>query len=342
MAMSDTLLVFPSVLLKKAELLGGLPEGDFEYFASRSGALSLGDGELLFSAGSKADRFWVVASGSIVVERDEEAIANFGPGDVVGDFDFARGAARDASARSEGPSALVEFPRSGFSLSDLVAERPDASARLLLRSVAMISSRLRSVQRLISENEPWVRELRRQSHTDAPTGLATRSFFEEELARRLEAPSLFLLIKPDRFKELVDERGHAAGDAAMSAIAALLLDTARDLGRGHALRIKSNETALIVPRCGREEAGKLVRRIARTFTSLDAGPGCEGFHPSPSMALGFWPDNGQDPLRLFDEVYGLLQRAWRDGGGRAYMMREPSAAPPAGLPERRRAAEAAG
>lgn len=339
MAMSETLLISPSVLLKKAELLGGLLDEDFDYFASRSGALSLGDGEILFVAGSRADRFWVVASGNIIVERDEVAIAGFGPGDVVGDFDFARGASRDATARSEGPSALVEFPRLGISLADLVAERPDASARLLLRSITMISSRLRSVQKLISENAPWVRELRRQSHTDANTGLATRSYFDEELAKRLEDPTLLLLIKPDRFKELVDERGHAAGDAAMSAIAALLIGTIRELGRGHAIRIKSNETALVVPRCGKEEARELARRISLGFATLDAGPCCAGFHPSPSLALGFWPEHGKDPSRLFDAVYGLLQRAWRDGGNRAYSMRTAAGKPPTGITERRRSRE---
>jgi diguanylate cyclase (GGDEF)-like protein len=198
------------------------------------------------------------------------------------------------------------------------------------------------VQKLISENAPWVRELRRQSHTDATTGLATRSYFDEELAKRLEAPTLLLLIKPDRFKELVDERGHAAGDAAMSAIAALLIGTIRELGRGHAIRIKSNETALVVPRCGKEEARELARRISQGFATLDAGPCCPGFHPSPSISLGFWPEHGKDPSRLFDAVYGLLQRAWRDGGNRAYSMRTTAGKPPEGLPERRRSQEGPG
>lgn len=325
----------PAILLRKAELLGDLLDEDFAYFSGRSGTISLRDGEILFAAGSRADRFWVVASGSVVVERDREAIARFEAGDVVGDFDFARGASRDATAKSEGPSRLIEFPRSDLSLADLVAERPDASARILLRSITMISSRLRSVQKLISENDPWVRELRRQSHTDGPTGLGTRSFFEEELAKHLEAPSLFLMTKPDRFKELVDARGHSAGDAAMSAIASLLFAVVGECGRGHAIRIKSNETALVIPRCGPDEAKRLAQRLAQGFATLDAGPSCAGFHLSASMALGIWPDNGAEPSKLFDAVYGLLQRAWRDGGGKAYAMRNPAGGPPDGASERR-------
>lgn len=327
-----------SALLRRAELFSGLLDEDFEYFASRSGSLQLDDGETLFRAGSMADRFWVVESGAIVVERERDVIASFGPGDIVGDFDFARRAERDATARSEGRSRLVVFPRENRVLADLVAERPDASARLLLRSVSMISSRLRSVQRLISENDPWVRELRKQSHTDATTGLATRAYFEEELSKRLAAPTLFLLLKPDRFKELVDARGHGAGDQAMSAIAALLEGSLREAGRGKALRVKSNETALVVPACGREEAAALARKLARSLPALELGPDCAGYSLGASMALGFWPEQGEDPLRLFDSVYALMQRAWRDGGGRVYVMRRAGAgkAPPAG---ERRAAE---
>jgi len=328
-----------SILLRRAELLGGLLDEDFEYFASLSGSVILHDGETLFSAGSKAERFWVVAVGALVVERDREVIARFGPGDVVGDFDFARGAPRDASAKSEGETSLVVFPQPGSSLADFATERPDASARLLLRSITMISSRIRSVQKLISENEPWLRELRHQSYTDSSTGLATRAFFEEEMARTLDAPCLFLMIKPDRFKDLVDARGHAAGDAAMSAIAALLRHTVRALGRGRAIRIKSNETALIVPRCDRMEAEDLARRLVSGFASLDLGPSCGGFRLSASMALGFWPEHGENPSRLFDAVYGLLQRSWRDGGRKVYAMRSRHGSPPEGMPERRKEQE---
>ena len=323
-------------LLRGAELFIGLLDEDLQYFVERSASDSLSGGEILFSAGSRADRFWVVVSGAIVVERDGEAIARFGEGDVVGDFDFARGASRDATARAEGDTDLVVFPRAGSCLADIVAERPDASARLLLRSIAMISSRIRSVQRLISENDPWLREIRLQSYTDATTGLATRAYFEEELSKRLETPSLFLLIKPDRFKELVDTHGHGAGDEAMRAIAALLLGTLNRIGKGHAIRIKSNETALVVPGLDRAAAGQLARDLARGFAILEFGPPEEAMRLSASMALGFWPEHGENPLRLFDSVYGLLQRAWRDGGGRAYLMRGPRGAPPGEGVERRR------
>lgn len=329
-----------SALLRGAELLAELIDEDLSYFASRCGRKALDAGELLFSAGSRAERFFIVEVGEVVVIREGAEIARFGPGDVVGDFDFARAALRDAEARALVPSQLLVFPTEGLSLSDLVRERPDSSARLLLRSIAMISSRLRSVQRLISENDPWVRELRRQSWTDGPTGLYTRSFLLEEAPNRFEAPTLFLLVKPDRFKELCDAHGHAAGDAAMVAIAGLLHDLVKGLGRGWAVRIKSNETALVVPGCRQEDAVELARGLAQGFARLDisSATGGDRFAFTASQALAFWPGDGQDPKRLFDAVYGVLTRAWRDGGERVYRIRSQAGAPPKGGTERRRPA----
>jgi diguanylate cyclase (GGDEF)-like protein len=324
-------------LLRSAELISELIDEDLSYFATRVGRSEPGPGALVFAAGSRAERFYIVESGDLSISREGRVIARFGPGDVVGDFDFARGALRDAEARSEGGARLLVFPAEGTSLADLVEERPDASARLLLRSIGMISSRLRSVQRLISENDPWVRELRRQSWTDSATGLATKSFLGEEVPRLLEEPSLWLLMKPDRFKDLVDAHGHAAGDAAMVAIAKVLKDEVARLGRGWAIRIKSNETALVVPRCGREEAVGVARRIVQGYTAMDLGTVTGGapFAFTVSQAMAFWPEHEHDSKRLFDSLYGVLMRAWRDGGARVYRMRGMSGGIPEGETDRR-------
>jgi len=346
----------PALALRKASLLSELIDEDLGYFAARTGHRDLEAGAVLFSPGSKADRFWIVEGGDIEIHREGTLIARFGPGDVIGDFDFARGARRDAEARSEGGASLLVFPREGLDLSDLVRERPDASARLLLRSIAMISSRLRSVQRLISENSPWVRELKRQSWTDASTGLFTHSYLVEEAMKVLEEPTLFLLLKPDRFKELCDSHGHSAGDAAMGAIAGILREETRRLGRGWPVRIKSNETALVVPRCGGEEAVSIARSIAQAFGRIEmslatGASACRDFHFTASQALAFWPEHDRDARRLLDGVYGVLMRAWRDGGDRVYRMRAPTGATTAcarasgGLPsgeEDRRRGPAAG
>ena len=118
----------------------------------------------VITPGDRAVRFFIVKSGSVAVSRLDaggrsEEMARFVAGDVVGDFDFSRAAAYDAAAVCAEGSEILSFPGRGATMDDLVRERPDVSARILLRTVAMISSRVRSTQALISENAPWVREL---------------------------------------------------------------------------------------------------------------------------------------------------------------------------------------
>jgi diguanylate cyclase (GGDEF)-like protein len=318
-------------LLRRAEPLSGLLDDDLGYVVERSELLALPDGGTLFGPGERAKRFYVVRSGEVGIYRPEEGgapdreIARYVAGDAIGDFDFAVGAALDAEARAAGSAEVLAFPRRGMGMQDIAKEKPDAAARILLRSLSMISSRLRSTQKLISENSPWVRELRKQIYTDASTGLWSRAFLDEEVPRSLEDPTSIVLVKPDRFKELNDARGHQAGDQAMALIAGILASEVERLGRGWAIRLRSNETALVVPRCGRDEAVAATHRVAAAIGAMQV-PAAEGlgFSFTTSAAIAIWRGGGEPSAewkRLVEDAYGLLTRAWRAGGARAYLLK---------------------
>lgn len=319
-----------SPLLRRAELFSSLLDDDLAYIEERCETLRLDEGAVLFCPGEKARRFFIVQSGEIGVYRSEEGgaereIARYVPGDVLGDFDFAVGATFDALARAQTAASLIAFPSRGRGLEDLAGEKPDTTARILLRSVSMISSRLRSTHRLISENAPWVRELRRQIYTDPGTGLWSRAFLDEELPRLIEPPTALVLIKPDRFKELNDAHGHAAGDEAMELVAGLLVAETDRLGRGWALRLRSNETAVILPKSSFEEAAALARRLALGIGGIEPSAAAgSGFSFTASVAVALWPADCAEWKRLVDETYGLLTKAWRDGGNRIYRIRHRS------------------
>jgi diguanylate cyclase (GGDEF)-like protein len=313
-------------LLRKAELFSNLLDDDLSYVAERVERLTIEPGAVLFAQGEKARRFFIVRSGEISIYRADEGspereLARYVAGDVIGDFDFAVGSAFDATARAGTRAELIAFPRGDMSMQDLAQEKPDASARILLRSLSMISSRLRSTQRLISDNSPWIRELRHQIYTDSGTGLWSRAFLDEEVQRNLQEPTAIVMVKPDRFKELNDAHGHQAGDEAMAMLSGILVGETERLGRGWALRLRSNETAIVVPRCGADEATAAARRLAASVTAMDV-PAARGtgFVFTASMSLAVWPEDGADWKRLVEDSYGLLTRAWRDGGSRLYRL----------------------
>ncbi len=310
-------------LLRNAEIFSSLLDDDLAYAASRAGVVRLAKGGRLFEAGQKAQRFWVVRSGGIRVFRPradggEDEMALFAAGDALGDFDFARGAEYDASAEAVENTELVVFPGRNLTFDDLARERPDAAARLLLRSLAMISGRLRATHKLISENAPWVRELHRQAYEDPGTGLWSKAFLDEELPRYLVSPTSLVMIKPDRFKVLVDSRGHAAGDEAMARIAGVLQSSVRALGKGWAVRVRSNETAVVAPGCPRETAQELALSLSDRISELEPVPASRGapfFMFSATVVHAVWPQDGEDWKELFLCAQETLMTAWGAGGG---------------------------
>lgn len=320
-------------LLSRAELFSSLIEEDLSFVASRVALRGVGAGEPVFRAGEPSRRFFIVRSGEVLVSRTMEdgttqELARYVAGEVFGDFDFVTGSLCDADARAVSATVLVTFPGGGRTLDDLALENPGAVSHLLLHGLSMVAARLRTTNRIISENAPWIRELRRQVYADPPTGLWTKGYLDEELPRLVEAPAGVILLKPDRFKDLIEDRGHAAGDEAMTRIAAILALASSRLGRGWAIRVRSNETALVVPRCDEATAVATARSLAREVAAIDLGPGSSGtdFRFTASVALSFWPADGTRFGAVVDLGYQALLKAWRDGGNRIYRARNPGAA----------------
>jgi diguanylate cyclase (GGDEF)-like protein len=320
----DTDLLKHTELLRNTDLFKGLSEKDLGYVISRMSPIPLQKGERLFSSGQRADRCYILQSGSVrVFKRQEDGVVDdlavFTPPDVLGDFDFARRALYDACAEAREASVVWAFPGLGFDMDTLAQEAPEPIAHVNLRSLVMISGRLRATQRLISENAPWVQELRRRSFEDPGTGLWNRSFLEEELSKNPEAPFSLILFKPDRFKILVDSRGHAAGDEGMVKIAAILKETVRRRGTGWALRLKSNEVALALPTCTAEEAQTIAQGVRGAIEALEPVPATGDLPPfsfTASACFGVWPEDAGPWAEFFPALYALLLETWRNSDPR--------------------------
>ena len=307
----------------KSDLFSNLLPGEKKSVIDRTGSVMLRKGCSLFSPGDKAEHLYLLSEGIIRIIKPtesggDEEIARFTSGDIIGDFDFARRAEYDAQAEALEDSTLVMFPSFGLTLDKFALEMPHVVSRLLLNSAAMVTDRIKSTRRLIMENMSWIQELHRKAYEDPGTGLWKQTFLTDEIDRLLEDPMALIMLKPDRFKIMVDALGHEAGDQAMIKIAKILKGITRRLDRGWALRFKSNETGLIINNCDAAQAETLAISLSKAIATLPpVSLGKEGdFTFSGSIAWGIWPADNGYWSSLFDGVYSLLLDTWKAGGNR--------------------------
>ncbi|MBI5615942.1 MAG: EAL domain-containing protein [Gammaproteobacteria bacterium] len=142
-------------------------------------------------------------------------------------------------------------------------------------------------------------EIRRLAFVDVLTGLPNRMAFQEDLAQRLAAspaPRLaVLMIDLDRFKDVNDTLGHAAGDAVLRVAAQRLAGVLRGYDRVY--RFGGDEFALLIAAKDAAEAEAVVSRIRLTIeedVSIDGEPvdvGC-------SIGIALCPDHGTEASLL--------------------------------------------
>jgi len=310
--------------IKRAELFSSLRQEEMDFIISRCGSLNLNKNKPLFSSGEKATQFYFLTSGEIRVfnkndDGSEEEMARFTAGDTIGDFDFARGAEYNACAEAAEDSRLVVFPGSGHSMESLAQEDPQSICSILLSAIVMMTGRIKSTRKLILNNMSWVQELHRRAYEDPGTGLWKQTLIADEITNVLKDPSALIMVKPDRFKTLVDSRGHSAGDEAMIRIAVILKNLTRHIGHGWPMRFKSNEVGLIFNDFGPSQAELIAHELAVTIMEMEPVPAKDDipeFNFSATVSWTVWPQDDPEWDSLFIGNYSSLLDNWRDGGNR--------------------------
>ena len=121
------------------------------------------------------------------------------------------------------------------------------------------------------------RQLREQANTDGLTGLLLRNRFLE-LARsamaelhRQQQPACMLFLDADHFKQLNDQYGHAAGDAALVALAATMR---RQMRQGDLIgRIGGEEFAVLLPGNNLEQARQRAEQLRQSIHQIQRPDG---------------------------------------------------------------------
>ncbi len=311
-----------SDILARTNLFSSLGTEERRFIAEFSELRSLAPGDILFDANTTAEALYVVASGDILVQRigeEERAqdVARFIEGESFGEIDLFRGGTRRVRGIAEGESTVVAFPRSGTTLDDVFMERPAASARILHKLIAMVAGRIRSTNALISENAPWIQELRKQVLGDKLTGLYNPTYLKEEYPKLFSPKDRVVSVvmaKPDRFKQINDTFGHEVGDEALRLLGATL---AGIVGPGEAgIRYRGNETALVLPDSDGEAALARAKALKEALERIDLSHLTEGQAVPITFSLSVATHPGEAPTKeeLIERAYERLYRA-RDAGG---------------------------
>jgi diguanylate cyclase (GGDEF)-like protein len=121
----------------------------------------------------------------------------------------------------------------------------------------------------------WTEEQASEARIDALTGLANRRAFEEILAAEISRAQRFshqlavVLLDLDRFKEINDSFGHAAGDVMLRAVSRLLISLAR---QGDTVaRWGGEEFVVVLPETDLGGAQRFAERLRRTIEAHAVG-----------------------------------------------------------------------
>ncbi len=156
------------------------------------------------------------------------------------------------------------------------------------------------------------------AHHDALTGAPNRASFNDRLVQEIALaqaagrPLAVLCADLDRFKEVNDLFGHAAGDALLRSVCAAITGV---LAPGQMLaRLGGDEFAVLAPNLDAAGAEALGEAILAALRQAETGPA--GAIAAASLGLAVYPHDGDDAETLMVQADTALYRAKQEGRGR--------------------------
>lgn len=188
------------------------------------------------------------------------------------------------------------------------AQRHNREAHLIRRTLD---------DRIETETEKAIRELKRMAMRDALTDLGNRHFLEQTLEsvfksiKAADDDLVCLVIDVDNFKQLNDTLGHSAGDELLILLADLIRGIIRR--EDFAVRLGGDEFVILLPSCGLVRARSLAQQLGDLFrqhtrTTLPA-------HVPVSLSIGISSakqdraQDGDDLMQIADRKLYAAKRA---------------------------------
>jgi len=201
---------------------------------------------------------------------------------------------------------------------EAVARRKDGvHAPLALVLLPLAGGRLALVLDDISAQRALEAELGALAHRDPLTGLPNRRLFEDRLeialaqAHRYRHRVALIFVDLDRFKQVNDGFGHAAGDALLKEVAERLGASVRE--GDTVARLGGDEFTLLLPGIHYAEdlaaiSRKLVESLRRPFNLQG-----REVHVTASGGISLYPEDGEDGEALLKSADTAMYRAKERG-----------------------------
>jgi diguanylate cyclase (GGDEF)-like protein len=175
----------------------------------------------------------------------------------------------------------------------------------------------------ITDKKRAEQELRYLANYDTLTSLPNRALLSERLsraivrARRQDSRIAVLFLDLDRFKDINDSLGHAAGDRILRATANRLQQT---VGPQHTVaRLGGDEFTVVLENLDApEDAEKVAREIITAFEAPLDIDDHQDVSITPSIGISLYPDNAQVPTDLLKHADTAMYQA-KAAGRRTYM-----------------------
>jgi diguanylate cyclase (GGDEF)-like protein/PAS domain S-box-containing protein len=145
------------------------------------------------------------------------------------------------------------------------------------------------VLRDVTEAREMQRKLRWQASHDSLTGLANRRTFEEKVTRTLgskratEFPASIMFIDLDRFKQVNDSAGHAAGDQLLRQLGQIMQTRVRE--DDLLARLGGDEFAVMLGACPPENAERIAQALRDSISGFNFDWDGKNYHVGASIGL---------------------------------------------------------
>ncbi len=172
----------------------------------------------------------------------------------------------------------------------------------------------------VTGREEMEKELLHLANHDPLTGLYNRRRFLEELEReitrieRYGGQGAVFWIDLDRFKKINDQHGHAAGDAALVAVATLLTENLR--AADFVARFGGDEFAVLLTSCDLAGAAQAAEKLQRELRGLSIEVEGASLRVGASIGVSVFPGHGRTPEQLLARADRAMYSAKAHGTGR--------------------------